>query len=656
MRSRRLPPLLSALLAALISGTAGAGDVTVSEVDPNTGSLKELVAGKLDHSPRFAYQFHSNDAVRLADVCGAVYEVRADMYGEKSFSEPLHPDRSLAQVRHVVIQDRSAEGIGHDGKPWALDLGQNDFANRKGDFYESVSFASPYTTAVDLSRMRFYVAGDHGIPDLAFLDDGGLLGIHEIRAGDERLRFIEPRKGWGNIEHAVITQVGRGRERHAVLITLDSSGQLSLNTPVEVEDGGWNTRIASFQAKAVGTGFGNTRAMFAHPHEDAVLRWTKQGSLYRVDLATGKEQLLGKQGAFGNGNVSMAGETMYYIEQNGRFADCPVEEEVVVAEEPKDMSIVKAADDINALADANYEAIDALGREHVPSFPSEFSEAEAQINQLLEKVTQTESTVVKPVRDKIGALYSQYGDQYDINAKIRDLTDQRDYLNSKVDWTWRAIQKWDEYRFGIAEALAQNGRIYYILAEEALSSANRKGNASKHYLAAKPWLEAALKFNPDHAEAKEKLAKADANASAGDAAAAEAIAKAIWPNDARVKGDIKALKTAMLKYFQERDSGEYHDKGARYFAIRIDHDWYVSKTNILDQPTEWRVSAYVASTVPGDPKHARVHWMEAGVTTRAGDLDFDRSWGSSESYLIPIERVPADDPAMLKESLKLIGR
>src|SRR5690606_34997015 len=136
--------------------------------------------------------------------------------------------------------------------------------------------------------------------------------------------FVNPRKGWGNIEHAVSMLFGSGRERRGVLVTLDAAGQMTINTPVEEEDG-WKTHVASFQGKPVGSGFTNTRGLFAHPHDDAVLRWTKQGDLYRVDLATGKEQLVGARGAFAKGDVSIAGETLYYIEGDGGFADCPVE-------------------------------------------------------------------------------------------------------------------------------------------------------------------------------------------------------------------------------------------------------------------------------------------------------------------------------------------
>src|SRR5690606_10063267 len=223
--------------------------------------------------------------------------------------------------------------------------------------------------------------------------------------------------------------------------------------------------------------------------------------LYRVDLATGKEQLVGARGAFAKGDVSIAGETLYYIEGDGGFADCPVEKAPVVVEAPaKDMSIVAAADALNALANEKYPAIDALGREYVPSLDGEFATLEPEIKQLFDKVNQTEATLVGPVRDKIKAFMDVYGTRSEANAKLRELTDQIGYLNDKVDWTWRAIEKWDKYRFGIAEALAQNGRIFYILAEEALESANRKGNASKHYLSAKPWASWALEFNPDHAD------------------------------------------------------------------------------------------------------------------------------------------------------------
>src|SRR5690606_326886 len=127
----------------------------------------------------------------------------------------------------------------------------------------------------------------------------------------------------------------------------------------------------------------------------------------------------------------------------------------------------------------------------------------------------------------------KYGDRYDANAKIRELTDQRDYVKDKVNWTRRAIEKWDEYRSGIADALAGKARTYFILGEEAMASASRKDRASQHFLAARPWLEAALKFNPDHSEARKMLATVDANASAAEAANKEAIAKAVWPNDVR---------------------------------------------------------------------------------------------------------------------------
>lgn len=649
----RKTTLLTALLATLATGAATAGDVTISEINTSSGALKEIVAGTLEHAPRFAYRI-LNGSLRVADVCGAVHEARTDMYGETSFSEPLHPDRSLAQVRHLVVRERSAEGIGADGKPWEIKLNHEQFGTRSGKWYE-LAFATPMASAVDLSAMRFYVAGNHGLPAFAFMNDGGLLGVYEVQEGRDKLRFASPRKGWSNVTHAVVTEVGKGRDARGALVTLDTEGVLRVNLPIEEEDG-WETIVTSFESKVVGNGrYPNTRALFATRRE-RLLRWTEQGDLYRVDLDTGNEQLVGSSGAFGKGTIQPAGDAFFYIQQQGRFANCPVKEEVIVAEEPKDMSIVAAADELSALADAKYEAIDALGRKSVPSFRGEYQAVAAEVQQLLDEVTQTENTLVKPVRDKLVAFEKKYGDRYDANAKIRELTDQRDYVKDKVNWTQRAIQKWDEYRSGIADALAGKARTYFILGEEAMASASRKDRASQHFLAARPWLEAALKFNPDHSEARKMLATVDANASAAEAANKEAIAKAVWPNDVRVKGDINALKKAMLKYFQERDNGEYHDKGARYFAIRIAHDWYVSKTNILDQPVEWRVSAHVASTVPGDPKHARVHFMEAGVRTQPGDLDFTLQSGGTDAYLIPIERVPADDPAILKESLELISK
>src|SRR5690606_3653356 len=101
-----------------------------------------------------------------------------------------------------------------------LELDQENFATGSGQFFENFSFASPIPSAVDLSRMRFYAAGVASLPPFAFLEDGGLLGIYDISEGNERVRFVNPRKGWGNIEHAVSMQFGSGRERRGVLVTL----------------------------------------------------------------------------------------------------------------------------------------------------------------------------------------------------------------------------------------------------------------------------------------------------------------------------------------------------------------------------------------------------------------------------------------------------
>ncbi|HEX6927898.1 MAG TPA: hypothetical protein VF267_01515, partial [Gammaproteobacteria bacterium] len=305
------------------------------------------------------------------------------------------------------------------------------------------------------------------------------------------------------------------------------------------------------------------------------------------------------------------------------------------------------------LSAAHYKAMDDAAREPLPSFSGEYSAIEPQIKQLFDKVSGFENAVVQPVREKVDAFVEKYGDENEATIKLREVTDDLWYLNSSLSWLQSALERWDEYRLNIADNLAQQASTSFLLGEYATDHSLR----DEHYRAAKPWAEWALRFNPDHEKAKEYLARADSQAASAESAFKAAIQDAQWPGDAfDPGGGTEAMKMKILRYFQKHHSGSDHDQGSRYFAVRLRHDWYISQTNILDQATEWRISAYLAKTVPGDAGHAEVELVEIGTQTGDRNSGFAKRYFQSDSYLIPIERVPADDPEILQESLKLISK
>lgn len=647
MKTRSFVPsrALAAIVAAILASPTIAGDVTVSRVDLATGDLKPVTTGALTHAP--AYFFPDSSKPLLADTCGALYEIKTDVYGEKTLQGPIDGDRSLAEVRLLAQDKYGAVGIGLDGKSRSIDP---TYQYQDMVFDVSRGGDSP----LDLGKTRLFVAGTGDFPHLAFFDDGRLLGAYNLKGGTPAARFIAPRNGWSNIRHAISTYIGLGRSRRIVMITIDDAGQMMIHEPVE-ESEGFESYVTSTQGKPLGTDkFTGTKGLFAHSG-DIAYRWTEGGDLFAVDLNKGTEKQLGRAGAYRGAFMAKPDNDLYLVAATGSFAECPVEK-VIEPEVPVGKpAIVIAAEELKAMEKTFYEAV---RKQQKKEYPGDIWEKNAGqlatiLSPRLADIERFEATLAKPVREKVAAFTAAYGDQNAANIALEPHTGSTVFLEGALNSLQNRLDEWDKYRRDMAADIASNGQLYFQLAQAVGNSPA----AAEHFSKAKPYGDWALRFDPANATAKEIIALAEKNVALAKSAEAAAIASAVWPDDSgNFDFDKNDMKEKVLAHFQKhRDDGDGR-KGARYFAIRLSSGWEPGLVNWLGHILEWRVSGYIASTIPGDPKHAYVTPIQIGTQTNSKTSPFENRYFSSGGYRIPIERVPADDEAALQESLKLISK
>lgn len=644
-----LPAMLVTAMTTTMTPVIHAGDVTVSAIDLKTGTAKTYVTGSAQHKPVYLLETKDND-VRLIDTCGHVYMPKRSPFGERELVDMNFPDKSIRDIRLFITPGRGRTfGIGQDGKPWMLMTQFFDY-----DKPDPRALTKRIDSPFDFSKVRHFIPGMGEVPDLALFEDGGMLGTRDTLGEDDaQARFVAPRNGWGKIQHGTPIYVGSGRERRVILLTIDADGQLVTHTPVEEEDG-FDRHVTSMESKPIGnTKFTDTKRLFAGRYDEVAYRWTKSGDLFALDPVKGSETRLGNAGAFKGDLMIKPDKQAYLLATSGSFAACPAKAAPVV-EAPK-ATIVTDAEELKAI---NELFDDAAGAQMDKGLPQNLWEKDAGqlaaiLSPWLDEITRFEETMVAPVRGKTKTFTSKYGDQSTASTELARHTGNEYFLEGALYNLQKRLEEWDEYRSGLAEHIAYQGNTYFLLAD-AQSSIEQ---AIPLFLKAKPYGDWALRFDPENPLGLQIAAKAEKNADLARAAAADALAKAAWPED---HGDfdfnVPAMKKKILAYFQEQHTDKNHANGARYFAVRLGSGWVPGLTNWLGHILEWRISGYIAITIPEDPDNALIIPVQIGTRTNNKDSGFAKRYFRSDSYKIPIERVTADDPEILEESLKLIGK
>ena len=129
------------------------------------------------------------------------------------------------------------------------------------------------------------------------------------------------------------------------------------------------------------------------------------------------------------------------------------------------------------------------------------------------------------------------------------------------------------------------------------------------YAQAKQFLELAVAYQPEHAEAKQKLAAIDGEQKERLSADAKAIDEEEFGSHAESfqgPSSVDEMAAIATKYLSSKESG----KDGKLLALRIAGDWQVADQNILGDTLTWGLPVEVAYREDSDPKTAKVVSVE----------------------------------------------
>lgn len=641
----------------LLAGQAlHAAEVNVEWVSFEDGSKTQVVSGSLEHPiVHIISPGGLSEDMRFIDACGDVFGYKEGMLGDREFGEPLKPRNELRDAMAFFTGMYDGVMFGNDRKFYEVDVSER---NRQRIGLDDFHFRSEaIESGLPLEKVEAIWVRPEGGLYFARMDDGNLMLVKSFSKGNEHARLLEPRKGWGDVVDLVAGTYSHQKDGATsyVFVTLHEDGRMVRHLYGE------NPRTNGYdlETRPVGdnrfTGIrdmlfvGGGRHEYGAEYNNYVLAWMENGDIQRIDLENGGTTLIGRAGKYKGERMILQRKRYgaHLVSANGAYKDCPVIEvpEVVVevdpADTPEGKAIIAAADEIKAI----HEAQHAKFRERIEKgYPEDlWDKNKAQLTALLmpwlDELQRFETDIVEPLRQKIDAFVGKYGNRGEANAKLKPFTGSDYYLGMELGELQEDLEKYDEYRRDVAETIAREGRTFFQMA-----SFMNGAEAANNFAKAMPYAELALMFDPENALAREIAAKAQEKAEFARAAEEAAIADAVWPeDDGNFEFDPSEMKQRILAFFQEHHKDEDHANGARYFSIRLRSGWVPGKVNILGQLLEWRIGAYIAKTIPGDPDHALVIPVQVGTQTNSKDSPFAYRYFSSASYRIPIERVPTDD-------------
>lgn len=633
-----------------------AAEVRVDWVTYEDGAKTAVVSGELDH-PIIHIVAASGlaDDMRFIDACGDVFDLDEDMLGERDFGPPLEPRGEVRDSMALFTGSYDGVMFGSDRRFYEIDVSER---NRQRIGLADFHFRSDaIESGLPLGEVEAIWTRRNGGLFFARTKDGNLMLIKSFRKGNEHARLLEPKKGWADtidLVAGIYNQPKGGADSH-VFVTLHEDGRLVRHLYGE------NPRTNGYDVESrpvADTRFedirkllfvGGSRQAYGAAYRNHVLAWTRDGDIRRIDLDSGETQLLGRAGSYAGERIipSRDREGAWLITATGTYSPCPTTPPPTTApaETDEGNAIIAAADEIKAIHQANH----ARFRERLENgYPEDIwdknkAQLTAALMPWLDGLRQFEADVVEPVREKVAAFIATYGERAEANAKLEPYTGSGYYLGMELGELQEDIERYDQYRRDVAETIAREGRTFFQMAQFMTGS-----DAANNFAKAMPYAELALLFDENNELARQIAAEAEKKAEFARAAEEAAIAAAVWPED---KGDFDFdpddMKHRILAHFQEHHADEDHAKGARYFAIRLRSGWVPGKVNILGQLLEWRIGAYIAKTIPGDPQHALVIPVQIGTQTSSKQSPFEYRYFSSASYRIPIERVPVDDSSVL---------
>lgn len=227
----------------------------------------------------------------------------------------------------------------------------------------------------------------------------------------------------------------------------------------------------------------------------------------------------------------------------------------------------------------------------------------------LAKLEAFEENDLPKLRELLSRFRARYGaDRGAIRNTFQEINNAGGSIAGDPGYSWEKLQ----------EVVAAPAETRRKLADELVKLDSSGGQThqgynimtvEESYAQAKAFLELAVAYQPDHEEAKAKLAAIDGDQQEQLAANAKAIDEAVFGDHAasfQGPGTTEEMAAIATKYMSSKESG----KDGNLLALRIAGDWQVADQNILGDTLTWGLPIEVALRQHDDPETAKVVSVE----------------------------------------------
>lgn len=643
--------IVSALWAAAML-PAYAADATLYRLDTREGTLEAYATGAFKHEP--LYMVYTSEPY-VVDACGGIYGLEEDRYGDRVIGDAIATVPAATEVVVAQSNGRSGTGLMADGQ-----LVKLDFSKFRWERAPDWGFVYAIDGG-DIPEAKVFLPADNaGAP--VFIDDKGrMVYVALSGASFDHLRRIKGAEGFKDVVNGIrLSFVNKERQKTDFVLTTNADGKARVTYLEFDNEDNVSGRTEDFPGDFSGTRLwlgpgGGTDT----PH---MYRVTEEGVIHRVYFPSGESQVLGDAKVYGK-VISQTSSHLFFVSiDDAEFADCPAPEPEVKeetgpkysGEAAKAVALDEELQRLYAEYEDDFEAI--VDSHEMPEDVHKMDNAAltTAFGPILDELDAFELNVVNEVRATYDALRAYGDEEWKIREALQKLTDGEYSIGGAYYNFTRELDDYEKYRRNIGANILSDARIKFMIAE----SQSDADEAARLYLAALPFAEWALKFDPDLEEAQQYLATARERAAKAIADEKRKIAAATWPegkeDDFQGPGDAEDLLQEVLDLFNEKADRALHEQGARFFAINMREDhWMPGKTNVLGEILEYRLYLTIAQTMPEEPWFARVCDIEVGTLESVKRPPFDyRYWQGCQKMLL--EKVKVWDEDRLEESLELI--
>lgn len=285
-------------------------------------------------------------------------------------------------------------------------------------------------------------------------------------------------------------------------------------------------------------------------------------------------------------------------------------------------------------------------------FGNEFEKRVAGYRGHLKKIEEFEQKEVPALKKVLEKFEGSYGSNIgDIRKRIQEIKGDGGSIPGDPAYAWEKLN----------ELTVAPTALRRKLAAELMQYGSKGGQThqgydiltvEESYAQAKRYLELAVAYQPDLAEAQQMLSQLEGNLETQLAEGErETDAAQFPPHSASFQGpgSVDDIAKVATRYLQSKESG----KDGKLLALRIAGDWQVADQNILGDTLTWGLPVEVAYKIDGDAETAKVVSVELITRGTAQEPPFQRH-RFFESRQVRVANLPRANAASGFSPLRLL--